>query len=154
MLYALQTGYTPPSAPVSLSGRLGASGRDEELNFKWGAIAGTADGNGCEVLLLLRQVVWSVLVVELFLLYNNHPLLPPDSPQVSRPAALMRQTWKTDIGVYGCVFWLLGRVKEKGRKNAATMDTSRKALMALRAGSRKIGDLKSPILPRFSFLFP
>ncbi len=33
------------------------------------------------------------------------------------------------------------------------MDTSRKALMALRAGSRKIGDLKSPILPRFSFLF-
>ncbi|EGB93771.1 hypothetical protein HMPREF0240_00003 [Clostridium sp. D5] len=27
-----------------------------------------ADGNGCEVLLLLRQVVWFVLVVELFLL--------------------------------------------------------------------------------------
>ena len=102
---------------------------------------------------MLRQVVWSVLVVELFLLYNNHPLLPPDSPQVSRPAALMRQTWKTDIGVYGCVFWLLGRVKEKGRKNAAKSVISNHRFSWTQRAKPSGLCVMCPWSPRFSFLF-
>ena len=55
----------------------------------------------------------------------------------------MRQTWKTDMGVYGCVFWLLVRVKKKGRKNAAKTVITRSPffLAPARKAIKALGDV-------------
>ena len=77
LLYALQTGCTPPSAPVSLPGRLGASGRQVWCNPCGMHNREQRMVNGCAVLYLgfkaglwiVCYVVCSSLTVEGFLPY-------------------------------------------------------------------------------------